>query len=102
MVLFHHIIQILDLPDDDVGAVGLIVALNGGCIGLTAIDGDLLGYAVAANRLLQKPQGRLLIPLLREQKVNRLALLIDGAIQIPPRPLDADIGILLANAWDWS
>jgi hypothetical protein len=41
---------------------------------------------VAADRLLQKPQRRLLIPVLRQQKVNRLALLIDGAIQIPLGP----------------
>jgi hypothetical protein len=34
----------------------------------------------------------------RQQKVNRLALLIDGAIQIPPFPLDANVGLVHAPA----
>jgi hypothetical protein len=35
--------------------------------------------------LFQKPQGSVLIPLRREQKFNRLALLIHGAIAEGPQ-----------------
>ena len=62
----------------------LIVALDGGFIGRAPVDGDLLGHAVAADRLGQKAFRGLLVALLREQKINRLALLIHGAIQISP------------------
>ena len=55
MILFHDIIQVFHLPDDDGRAVLLVVTLNGGCIGVAAVDGDGLGEPVAADRLLQKP-----------------------------------------------
>jgi hypothetical protein len=68
--------------------VFLVVALDGGFIGITAVDGDLLGETVAADGFFQKPERGLFIAVLREQKVNRLALLIYRTIEIPPLPLD--------------
>ena len=50
MVLFHNIIQIFHLTDDDAGAVLLIVTLDGRLVGRTPIDGDLLRYAMALDR----------------------------------------------------
>ena len=64
----------------------LVVALDGGFIGVTAVDGNLLRDPVAADGFFQKPQGGLFIAVLREQKVNRLAVLIDRSIEIPPLP----------------
>jgi len=86
MILLHDVVEVFHLPDDDVGAVCLVVALDGGFIGVTAVDGDRLGETVAADGFFQKPQGGLCIAVLREQKVNRLAVLIDRAIEIPPLP----------------
>ena len=57
----------------------LVVALDGGCSGLTAIDGHLLRHAMAADRFLQKPERRFFIPVLREQKVDRVAMFVHGA-----------------------
>jgi hypothetical protein len=42
MVLFHHMIQRLHLPDEDGGAMRFVVPLDRGFIGLAAIDGDLV------------------------------------------------------------
>ena len=53
----------------------LVVALDGGFIGVTAVDGNLLGETVAADGFLQKPERGLFIAVLREEKVNGLALL---------------------------
>ena len=75
MVLFDDIIQILDLADGDGRAVLLVIAFDRGFIGVTAVDGDLLGQPVAADRLLQKPQRGLCVPVLRQQKVDGLAVL---------------------------
>ena len=66
MVLFHDIIEILDLADGDRGAVLLVVALDGRFIGRTPVDGDLLRHAVAADRLGQEALGGLLVALLRQ------------------------------------
>src|SRR5262249_6862111 len=94
MVLFHDIIQIFHLPDGDGRAVRFVIAFDGGFIGVTAVNGDRLRDSVAADRLLQKPQCGLCIPLLGEQKVNGLAVLIDRSIQIAPLPLDLDGGLV--------
>jgi hypothetical protein len=78
------IIQIFHLPYDNAGAVLLVIAFDRGFIGVTAVNRDRLGEPVAANRLLQKAQGGLCVPVLGEQKVNRLALLIHRAVEIAP------------------
>jgi hypothetical protein len=64
------------LPDEDVGPVHLVVALDGGFVGLTAIKRDRLRDPVTADRLRQKPERRGFIPVLRAQEVNSLAVLI--------------------------
>ena len=74
MVLFHDVVEVLHLPDADGGAVFLVVAFDRGFVGVTAVDRNGLGYTVATNRLFQKPQGGLCIPVLGEQKVNGLAV----------------------------
>jgi hypothetical protein len=55
MVLFHNIIKVFYLADRDGRAILLIVTLDGGFIGLTAVNRDRLGDTVAADRLLEKP-----------------------------------------------
>src|SRR5207237_36480 len=49
-----------------------------------------------ADGFFQKPERGLFIAVLREQKVNGLALLIDRTIEIPPLPLDFNIGFVHA------
>jgi hypothetical protein len=66
--------------------VRLIVPPNGGGIGLTAIDGDRLGHAVPADGFGEEACGRLLVALLRQEEINGLATLIDGAIEIALNP----------------
>jgi hypothetical protein len=87
MILFDDVVEILDLPDGDMDAVLFVVAPDGHSIGLAAVDRDLFGYTVTADGLRQKALGRSLIPRLGQQEVDRLARLIDGAIQVVPLPL---------------
>ena len=68
MVLLHYIIKVFDLPDDDGGAVFLVVALDGGFIGVTAVNGDLLGNPMTADGFLQKPECGLFIAVLLSRK----------------------------------
>ena len=84
MVLFHHVVEIFDLADFDRGAVLFIVARDGRFIDRASVDGDLLRHAVAAVRFGQETLRGLLVALLREQKVNRLAMRIHGAIELAP------------------
>src|SRR5947208_11278692 len=90
MILFDNVVEILDLADFDRGALLGIVALDGGFIGRTPVDGDLLRHAVAADRFREKAERGLLVPLRGEQKINGLAGLIHGAIEGVPLALDLD------------
>ena len=51
-------------------------ALDGRFVGGTAIDRDLFSHAMTADRLRQEPLGGLLVALLGEEKVDRLARFI--------------------------
>src|SRR5262245_14021186 len=55
MVLLYDIVKVFDLADRDGSPVLFIVTLDGGFIGVTAVNRDRLGDTVAANRLLQEP-----------------------------------------------
>src|SRR5262245_15551593 len=97
MVLLHNVVEILDLTDFDRGAVLGIIALDGRFISRTPVNGDLLQHAVAVDRLGQEPLGGLLVAFLCEEKVDRLARFIDGAIEITPLALDLDVDPNLAK-----
>src|SRR4029077_6337742 len=94
MVLFHNMIEICDLADFDRGAMLLVVALDSGFMGRAPVDRDLLRHTMATDRLLQKPQGGLLIALRCEQTVNGLALLIHGTIEVAPHAFDLARGLI--------
>jgi hypothetical protein len=94
MILLDDVVEILDLADFNRRAVRLVVALDGGFIGLTAIKRDLLRDAMTADRLGQEPLGRSLVARLGQQEVDRLARLIHGTIEVIPLPVDFDVGLV--------
>jgi hypothetical protein len=96
MILLYYIIEIFDLTDSDSGAILLVVALDGGCMDVTAVNRDRLREPVPADRFLEKLQRRLCVPVLGQQKVNRLSMLIHGAIQVVPLPFHANIRLVHA------
>jgi hypothetical protein len=75
MILLDDGVEIFDLADFDRRSVRLVRALDGGFIGVTAVDGNGLGETIAADGFLQKAQRGRFIAVLREQKVNRLPCL---------------------------
>jgi len=61
MVLFHPVIQVLDLTDLDGGARLLLECIQGSRVGAALVDGHLLRQAVLSNGFLEKAPGGLLI-----------------------------------------
>jgi hypothetical protein len=55
VVLFHDVVEVFDLADRDRGPMRLVVAFDGGFIGVTAVNRDRLGDAIATDGLLEKP-----------------------------------------------
>ena len=79
-------------------AVRLIIAPDGGGIGLAPIDGDRLRHPMTADGFGQKASGGWLVPLGREEEIDGLAGLIDGAVAIGPLAFHPDIGLVQAPA----
>src|SRR5439155_21641123 len=76
------------------GPVLLVVARHRRLLRRTPIDGALLRHAMTTDRLGEKPLGRVLVPLLREEEIAGLALLIHRAIQMAPLPLSLAIRLI--------
>jgi hypothetical protein len=91
VVLFHDVVEVFDLADRDRGPMLLIVTLDGGFIGVTAVNRDRLGDTMPADGLLEKPSGGLLVAMFGKQKVDGLAVFVDGAIELAPLALDLDV-----------
>ena len=94
MILLHDIVEILDLSNDDGRAMLLVIAPDGRRIGLTPVNGDLFGHAVPADGLGQKALGSPLVPLLGQQKVNRLASPIHRTVQVLPLAFDTNVRLI--------
>ena len=98
MILLHDVVEVFHLTDDDGGAVGLVVALDSGFIGVAAVNRNFLGDPLTADSFLQKPKRRLCIAMLGKQKVNRLAVFVYGTVEIVLLALDLDVGLIQAPA----
>jgi hypothetical protein len=98
MVLFHDIIEILHLANTDCRPVFCVVTANSRSVGLTPINGNLLGHVMPADRLGEKAFGRLLVALLGQEEIDGLAVFIDGTIQVAPLPFHPDVRFVHAPA----
>src|SRR5262249_910296 len=85
---------IFHLANDDGSPMFLIVAPDSSRIGLAPVDGDDLRDTMAADGLGQEAQGYWFVPLLRQQQIDRLTVLIHRAIEIPPVACDFDIRLV--------
>ena len=63
-------------------------------IGTTLVDGYGFGRAILIDGPLEVPSGRFLVPLGSQQEVNRVAGLVDGAVEILPCASDLHIGLV--------
>lgn len=92
MILLHHIVEILDLPDNGpVFQVGVDV-IDGGLVGAALVHGDFVRCTILAHGLVEKAACRGLVALCRQQEVDCIAVLVHGTIQIFSSALDPDIG----------
>ena len=91
---FHDIVEILDLADLDGRLTLGVHGVQPGQIGTTFVDSYGVGCAILIDGLLEVPLGRFLVPPGSQQEVNRVAGLVDGAVQIFPLPLDFDVGLI--------
>jgi hypothetical protein len=86
MVLFHNISEIFCLADHNGRLVCPVVVGNRRSVTPTLINRDLFRKSMSANGLAETGLGRIPITSGRQQKINREALLVHGAIALPQFP----------------
>jgi hypothetical protein len=84
MILFHDIIQIFTMTNDNPGLVRLVVVRDRCRIGPTLIDRDFLRHPLAAKGFAQEGFGRGSITIGRQEKINRVALFVDRTLEVGP------------------
>jgi Zinc-binding dehydrogenase len=94
VVLFNNIVEVLDLPDFNLGVVLLVVVFDCCAIGAAPVDGNLHRRAMSADCLAQEAQGCFAISLRSQQEIDGVPYLVDGPILILPSTFDPHIGFV--------
>ena len=86
MVLLDHVIEISGLADLDGRFTIGIDGFERGEIGAAFVDGHRFGHAILGDRFLKVTPCCSLVPMGAEQKIDGVAVLVDGPVKIPPFP----------------
>src|SRR5262245_61922216 len=94
MIRFDAVVERLALAAFNRRPVLLVIARDGGFMGVTAVDGDRLGNPLAADGLREKASGGLGLPVLCEPTVKGLAGFVHDAIERAPLAFHPDRGLI--------
>ena len=96
VILLNQVIQVLVGPDERLsGQDAFGLQFGDGLMGrLIAVERDLLRNLIITDRLLEEAYGGRFIPVLSQQEIYSLALLIDRAVEIAPLTFHFDIGFI--------
>ena len=98
MVLLDEIVEILGLRDLDARFALGVNGIERGKIGVALVDGYCLGDTVLGDRFLKETLCCNPAPLGAQQKIDGVAVLIDGPVLIFPFTLDADVSLVHSPA----
>ena len=96
MVLLHDVVQVFDLPHDDLHFASVIDLVHGRFVGAALVHRDLFGNTVGLHGLVKEAQGCGLVVSGRQQKIDSLSLLVHCAVKVFSGTLDVDIGLIHA------
>src|SRR5262249_25952932 len=105
VILLNQVVQVLVGPDERLsGQDAAGFQFGDGLMGRpTAVECDLLRNLIITDRLLEEAYGRRLIPILTQQKIYSLALLVDRAVEVAPLTLHFDVGFINSpGRADWA
>jgi hypothetical protein len=89
MVLLDQVVEIFRLADPDGRFTIGIDRFERGEIGAAFVDGHRLGRIILGDRFFKVTPGCSLVPMGAKQKVDGVAVLVDGPVKISPSALDA-------------
>jgi hypothetical protein len=103
MVLFYDVVEVFDLAHQDRHVAAGVDCIDRRLAGAALVHRDLGLIAVRSNGLVEEALCCDHVALGREQEVDGLSFLIDGAVQVFPDHFDLDLGLIHAPAAaDWA
>jgi hypothetical protein len=97
VVLLDDVVEVLVLTHQDIDASVSLDTFNGGRVGAALVNGDLLWHIVQIDGALQEPASRSQIALGSEKKVHRVAITVDGAVEVFPLARNFDVSLITAR-----
>jgi len=98
VVLFDPVVQVFRLTKQDVRAGVRNHRVDCRRVGTALVDGDADRQVVKVDGALEEAPGRCQIALGGEQEVHRVAVAVDGPVQILPLAGHQDVGLIHAPA----
>ena len=103
MVLFDDVVEVFDLAHQDLHVAASVDRIDRRHVGAALVHRDLFRIAVRSHGVVEEALRRSHIAFGREQEVDGLSLLIDGAVQVFPDAFDLNVGLIHAPAaTDWA
>jgi len=94
MVLFHYMIEVLDLTDHHSYFHVGVDLVNRRFVRATFIHRDFFRCAVRRNGLVEKPLGCGLVSLGSQKKINRFPFLVYGVVKVLPFAVDLHVRLI--------
>jgi hypothetical protein len=94
VILLDNVVEIFNLPNPDRYFAFLVQLLQRCLVSAALVHRYLVGHRVVPYDLLEGAPGGGCISLGSQQEIDRLALLVDGSIQILPGAVDLDVCLI--------
>jgi hypothetical protein len=98
MVLLDNVVEVFNLAHKHRYVAAGVDSIDHRLLGPALVHRDLVRIAVRSHSLVKEALRRGLVPLRRQQEVDGLAVLVDGAVEVSPDALDFDVGLIHAPA----
>ena len=96
MVLLHEIVQMLRFPQLNIKTGVNIYAFDSSGVGTALIDGNFLWQTMQVDGALYVSSGRRQVTLGNKKEVDRIASVVDRAVQMFPLAGYLDVGLVHA------
>jgi hypothetical protein len=98
MALLDNVVEVFNLVHEDRHVASGVDRIHGRLVGAALVHRNFDWIAVRSHGLVEEALRRGHVALRRQQEVDGLAMLVDGALEVFPDALDFDVGLIHAPA----
>ena len=98
MVLLDNVVEVFNLAYKDRHGAAGVDRIHGRSVCAALVHRDFVWIAVRSYSLVEEALRRSHVPLRRQQEVDGLSMLVDGAVEVFPESLDLDVRLVHAPA----